>query len=276
MPGLTRVIQGGLRRLGYEVRRLPRGGDAYPVDFDAATRGIITAVRPYTMTGNEALAALIEATRYLTRHRIGGAFVECGVWRGGSMMAAALTLLELGGPLRNLHLFDTFEGMTRPGDQDTSSLSGPARDEFVRRERGTNASDWCRSPIDEVRANLEGTGYPADRLRLIKGPVEDTLPAGYDGGPIALLRLDTDWYQSTRHELLHLYPQLVPGGVLIIDDYGHWEGARRACDEYFAGRPEPLFLHRVDYTVRLLIKPGAGAGIEAGKGTGAVGTGVAA
>lgn len=260
MPGLTRVIQGGLRRLGYEMRRLPRGAEEYPVDFDAATREIIAAVRPYTMTGNEALAALIEAARYLTRYRIGGEFVECGVWRGGSMMAAALTLLKLGGPLRNLHLFDTFEGMTRPGDQDTSSLSGPARDEFVRHELGKNSSDWCRSPIDEVRANLEGTGYPADRLRLVKGPVEDTLPAGYAGGPIALLRLDTDWYQSTRHELIHLYPLLVPGGILIIDDYGHWEGARRACDEYFAERPEPLFLHRVDYTVRLLIKPGPGAG----------------
>ena len=69
---------------------------------------------------------------------------------------------------------------------------------------------------------------------------------------IALLRIDTDWYESTRHELVHLYPRLSPGGVLIIDDYGHWQGARKAVDEYFQAG---LFLNHIDYTGRLAIKP---------------------
>jgi len=73
-------------------------------------------------------------------------------------------------------------------------------------------------------------------------------------GKIALLRLDTDWYESTAHELKHLYPLLVPGGVIIIDDYGHWEGARKAVDEYITAEKLPLLLNRIDYTGRIGIK----------------------
>ena len=95
---------------------------------------------------------------------------------------------------------------------------------------------------------LHGTGYPPERIHFVRGPVEETLPAGAPD-EIALLRLDTDWYESTRHELEHLYPRLAAGGVLLVDDYGHWEGARKAVDEYFADhgdRPAagPHRLHR--------------------------------
>jgi hypothetical protein len=100
------------------------------------------------------------------------------------------------------------------------------------------------------------TGYPADRLHLVQGKVEDTLP-GAAPARIALLRLDTDWYESTRHELVHLYPRLVPNGVLIIDDYGDWVGAKEAVDEYFAAQPFQPFLSRMDHTGRLAIKPAA-------------------
>jgi predicted O-methyltransferase YrrM len=256
MPGLKRVLQRCLNGLGYEVRRIPTGGHTFPADFDQATRDIISAVRPFTMTSDEALATMIESTRHITRHRIPGQIVECGTWRGGSTMAAARTLLQLGDSSRRLYLFDTYEGMTKPGDRDRSPISGDARKEFKVHETSEVSSDWCRSSIDEVRGNLRSTGYPEDRTFFIKGTVEQTLPQSYDGGAIALLRLDTDWYESTRHELVHLYPLLSPGGILIIDDYGHWEGARQACDEYFAEHPHRAFLHRVDYTVRLLVKPG--------------------
>ncbi len=253
------LIQRVARQLGYEVRRLPAEGIAFPPDFDGFTRDIIAQVRPYSMTGNESLSALVESCRYLHRHRIEGTIVECGVWRGGSMMTAALALLRLGAPARQLYLFDTFEGMPAPGEKDRSNTGDLARDEFERRQRSADSSDWCYSALEEVRGNLRSTGYPETAVTLVKGKVEDTLPAGYDGGPIALLRLDTDWYDSTRHELEHLYPQLVPGGLLIIDDYGHWEGARTACDEYFARLPTSLYLHRIDYTARLAVKfPGEG------------------
>lgn len=250
------LIQRLLRLGGYEIRRLPAGGQAFPPDFDDLTREIIGEVRPYSMTANESLAALIDATRYLVRHGIEGSVVECGVWRGGSMMAVAKTLRRLSAPARKLYLFDTFEGMPAPGEKDRSNTGDLAKDEFEKRRRSEDSSDWCYSSLDEVRANVRSTGYPDAAVTLVKGKVEETLPGGYDGGPIALLRLDTDWYESTRHELQHLYPRLVPGGVLIIDDYGHWEGARLACDEYFATLKSPLLLHRIDYTARLAVKFG--------------------
>jgi hypothetical protein len=108
-------------------------------------------------------------------------------------------------------------------------------------------------PAEVVRERVESTGYPPERIHLIEGRVEDTLPATAPDR-LALLRLDTDWYASTRHELLHLYPLLGDGGVLIVDDYGHYEGARQAVDEYFAERGETVLLQRIDYTGRMAVK----------------------
>src|SRR5207344_857055 len=110
---------------------------------------------------------------------------------------------------------------------------------------------WCRAGFDEVVRNLASTGYPSDRLHFIRGRVEDTIPAGAPE-KIALLRLDTDWYESTRHELTHLFPRLSTHGVLIIDDYGHWQGARRAVDEYFSATP--ILLNAIDFTARIAVK----------------------
>jgi hypothetical protein len=91
-------------------------------------------------------------------------------------------------------------------------------------------------------------------VNLVKGPVESTIPATIPD-QLAILRLDTDWYESTKHELDHLYPRLVSGGILIIDDYGHWQGARQAVDEYFARQNLKPLLSRIDYTCRIMIKP---------------------
>ncbi len=104
-----------------------------------------------------------------------------------------------------------------------------------------------------VRETIDSAGYPSERVHFVRGQVEDTVP---EQAPerIALLRLDTDWYESTRHELLHLYPRLASGGVLIVDDYGHWDGCRRAVDEYFSTEAEPVLLSRIDYTGRLAVK----------------------
>jgi hypothetical protein len=104
-----------------------------------------------------------------------------------------------------------------------------------------------------VQRNLAGTGYDLASVKFIKGKVEETIPA-HAPARIALLRLDTDWYESTRHELAHLFPRLVPGGVLILDDYGHWQGSRRAVDEYMAEHGIPILLNRVDYTARIAVK----------------------
>ena len=167
-------------------------------------------------------------------------------------MAAALTLVGEGDTSRDLFLFDTFEGMTPPTDVDKLADGSLARTHLERDARGTG--HWCYAGIDDVRANMASTNYPADRVHFVKGPVEERLPAHAPPAPIALLRLDTDWYESTRHEMIHLFPLLHEGGILIIDDYGHWAGARKAIDEYLAEQPRRYYLHRIDYTGRLLIK----------------------
>jgi len=99
---------------------------------------------------------------------------------------------------------------------------------------------------------MASTGYNMNRVHLHRGLVEETIPR-FAPDRISILRLDTDWYESTKHDLVHLWPRLSPGGILIIDDYGHFAGARDAVDEFFAS--QPIFLFRVDYTVRMAVKP---------------------
>jgi hypothetical protein len=183
-----------------------------------------------------------------------GAIVECGVWRGGSMLAAARTLNECSDVTRHLYLYDTFEGMSAPDDRDVDIDGHSARALLGGGENDNPDSAWCYATLEEVRETLAGSGYDMTRVHFVKGKVEDTIP---ESAPdrIAVLRLDTDWYESTRHELEHLYPRLSPGGVLIIDDYGHWAGCRQAVDEYFAAQGIHLLLSRVDYTGRIAVKP---------------------
>jgi hypothetical protein len=167
-------------------------------------------------------------------------------------MAVALALKQEGDVDRELFLFDTFEGMTAPTDLDRSH-DGEKADALLRRSDRTEEV-WCYADLADVRSNLSSTGYPSQRLHFVKGPVEQTIPTEPSLPAIALLRLDTDWYESTRHEMTHLFPLLRPGGILIIDDYGHWQGARQAIDEYLSLQVRPYFLHRIDYTGRLLVK----------------------
>ena len=227
--------------------------------IDAAGREIVEAALPYTMTGVERLRALIEAVRYCAAAGIPGSFAECGVWRGGSVLAMIMALQEGGISDRDIYLFDTFEGMTEPSENDVSALE-PRALETWREAEAKGERPWqdlfdpASFSEDGVRELLTGTGYPVERLHFVRGPVEETLPAGAPG-QLALLRLDTDWYESTRHEMEHLYPQLAPRGVLIIDDYGHWQGARRAVDEYLAEHGPPMLLTPIDYTARLGVKP---------------------
>ncbi len=222
--------------------------DLAPRDWE-----IIDRVRPFTMLSPARLYAFMEATRHIVKAKIPGAIVECGVWKGGAVMSSLLAMSDLGLKDREYFLYDTFEGMPKPGNDDQKFDGQKIATEFTARQIGDNGSTWCRGEFDEVRQNVFSTGYPSERIHFVRGKVEDTIPATLPG-KIAILRLDTDWYESTRHELQHLYPLLAPGGVLIIDDYGHWEGARQAVDEYFAAQSIPMLLHRTDYTGRAGIK----------------------
>jgi hypothetical protein len=198
------------------------------------------------MTSVEGLCALINAVRHIVKDGIQGEIVECGVWRGGSMAAAAQTLLKMGCADRHLYLFDTFEGMPQPGVRDVNWEGERASDIYRRRRNRDGSSRWCSASQEEVFKVISAWGYEQSKIHLVKGRVEETVPTAAPA-KIALLRLDTDWYESTRHELVHLFPRLARGGVLIIDDYGHWKGAREATDEYFAEQGMNIFLHRVDH-----------------------------
>ncbi|MCU0431813.1 MAG: TylF/MycF family methyltransferase [Cytophagaceae bacterium] len=207
--------------------------------------------KPYTMTSMERMYALYHSVCYLVQHKIQGDIVECGVWRGGSSMMIALTLKALGDTNRRLYLYDTFEGMSEPTELDKTKDGENAAELLQKNVNNKENSVWCYAGLEDVKQNMNRTAYPAAQIQLIKGKVEDSIP-GTMPASLALLRLDTDWYESTRHELLHLYPLLCNKGVLIIDDYGHWEGARKAVDEYFAN--QPVLLNRIDYTGRIAIK----------------------
>ncbi|MEA2273544.1 MAG: O-methyltransferase [Solirubrobacteraceae bacterium] len=251
-PLLRRVLRRPVRNPAAEARER----DLQRVTVE--DRQIIEPALAFTMTSVPRLQALVDAVRYCVNRDVPGAFAECGVWRGGSVMAMSLTLQALDASDRDLFLYDTFEGMTKPTEADVSMLNVPALQtwEKAHSDQRVPWSHYFNPELfneSSVRETLLAAGHPEERLHFVRGPVEETLP---DHAPerLALLRLDTDWYESTLHELRHLYPRLSSGGVLIIDDYGHWDGCRRAVDEYFAHEADPVLLSRIDYTARISIK----------------------
>ncbi len=226
-----------------------------PPDFENIHRSIIEKVRPYTMTSPERLYGLIESVQYVVKNNIEGALVECGVWKGGSMMAIAETLLALGIRDRELYLYDTFEGMTAPTEEDVDQLNRDAATQLNQdASKKTESVVWAYSGLEEVKQNIARTGYPSDKIHFIQGDILKTIPAQMPG-KTALLRLDTDWYESTKHEMEYLYPLLVSKGIIIIDDYGFWKGSKKAVDEYLLQHQIPLMLHRMDETGRSAVKP---------------------
>lgn len=233
---------------GFQVIRSTTG-------FSPEELRTLDLVKGYTCGSAERIVGVVNAVKYVVENRIPGSIVECGVWRGGSMMAAAATLVNLKETSRDIYLFDTYEGMSEPTEKDVMFDGQKASTLLNTSERKEGVINyWCIAGIEDVTRNVTSTGYPKEKLHFVKGKVEDTIPKNAPD-QIALLRLDTDWYESTAHELEHLYPRVAPNGVVIIDDYGHWQGAREAVDEYLAKQKFRPLLHRQDYTGRCLVKP---------------------
>lgn len=241
-----------LQKLGLDIVRYSNK-TTYPSDFTQRAISICDKVKLYTMTSPERVNALINSVDYIVANKIEGAFVECGVWKGGSAMAMMYALKLLGDESRELYLYDTYSGMSEPTPADISIGGTKATDKFSSTKMSDDSSDWCFSSLDEVTANVFNVGYPQEKIHFIEGKVEETIPKTVPS-EIALLRLDTDWYESTKHEMIHLFPLLKKGGVLIIDDYGHWEGAKKAIDEYLSENKINILLNRVDYTGRVALK----------------------
>jgi O-methyltransferase len=241
-------------------RAAPRRGlrEGLPTDYDQETREIWDAVRKRTMTPHARVHHLIQAVRYIDRYNVPGAIVECGVWRGGSMLAVAHALLRRGAADRDLYLFDTFTGMSEATERDVRIAEGKHADEFLAAS-GPGPLAWARpanwvATLEDVKEGFADLAYPESRVHFVPGKVEDTVPE-HAPERIAILRLDTDWYESTKHELSHLYKRLSPGGVLIIDDYGTWQGSKEATDEFLDETGEALLLTRVARSA-VAVKPG--------------------
>tara|TARA_B100000586_G_scaffold183419_1_gene134561 strand:- start:122 stop:877 length:756 start_codon:yes stop_codon:yes gene_type:complete len=250
---MKKIIKDLLNKLGYKIDRIKK--DVYPIDISNEIIKKYQDIEPFTVTSIERVAALLDSVKYIVNNNINGDFVECGVWKGGSCMLIAKELIKQNNLNRNIWLYDTFDGMTQPTDDDIETETGiKGKDLLSNVEKTTEKFNmWAYAPIEEVKNNMLKTNYPIDNIKYIKGKVEDTLKSNTPR-KIALLRLDTDWYESTKIELETLYPLITKGGILIIDDYGHFEGAKRAVDDYFRKINQQPLLNRIDYTGRLIIK----------------------
>jgi hypothetical protein len=250
---LKKVIAALLAKFGYALVKTGRA--SYHDITEQEFWELYDFCRPYTMTSVERMYALYKSVQYVLDAQVPGDFVECGVWRGGSSMLVAKMLAQRGLTNRQLYLYDTFEGMSEPTEKDVDVRGVGAARQLEQSVADKENSVWCLADLQDVTNNMAQTGYPMAAIKFVKGKVEDTIPQTMPAHAVALLRLDTDWYESTKHELEHLYPTLVAGGVLVIDDYGHWAGCRKAVDEYFAAIGQTPLLSRVDYTGRLFVKP---------------------
>jgi O-methyltransferase len=248
MTGLKQRLSDLFRRMGYEVHKTVSFDPAMESEF----REIAEKCKGYHLQSIPRLYALYQALCYIEKNKIGGAIAECGVYKGASQMVSGWVLKNRNSFHRDLYLYDTFDGWPEPGEKDRRCGDERSVPEIV---EDNKKIDWkgIGVSMDRVRKNLLQTGYPEEKMIFVKGKVEETIP-GTVPEKIALLRLDTDWYESTIHELKHLFPRLSPGGVLIIDDYGHWKGAKDAVDQYFSENKISMMLHRIDYTGRAGIK----------------------
>ena len=233
---------------------LNRESVVYPAEATEEDIECIEQCKPFTMTSVARLYATLSATKYIVNNEIPGAFVECGVWRGGNSMVMARTLVSLGSTDRAIYLYDTFEGMTEPTDFDRDSSGKAAKSQLRLSKKKEGNNVWCIASMEDVQSNVSSVGYPTERVHYVKGDVGSTLKIEQNlPESISLLRLDTDWYESTKTELEVLFPRLVKGGVCLIDDYGHWQGARKAVDEYLHGKNIFPLIHVTDYTGRAFI-----------------------
>lgn len=270
---MKRVITRLFNAAGFDLvrRRPPREANLnidehLGYELEAEATECIRMVRDNTMLSKRRLVTLYQQVAYCEEHNIPGDFVECGVWKGGATGMMALANLRKATQRRHLHLFDAFQEICEPDAAVDGERALREVREFTGRgghDKGTlqpltGFYDFLGGPgtLDENRQLLEKTiGYPAEFLHYHVGWFQETLPAVHEKiGPIAILRLDGDWYASTKVCLEYLFDKVVKGGMVIIDDYGTYEGCRKAVDEFMTHRGIKAYLIPVDNDCRFLIK----------------------
>lgn len=241
-------------------RRLRRAIQSKIPEATEQDRELLMESLQLSMVSVERMWALLQSVRFVESNGIEGDFVECGVWRGGSSFLMARELANNRSTERQLWLYDTFNGMTTPSPLDlrTSPLDrknlGRSAEDLMEEELSARHSSriWGVAELEQVKSSMIRTGYPPEKIRFVVGDVLETLKQEKPS-KIAILRLDTDWYESTQFELEALSASVSDGGVVIADDYGDWSGARKAIDEYITSLDRLPFFHRLDETGRLWI-----------------------
>lgn len=258
------LLKSVIGRLGYELRRKEdRSRLGYELEEQALAA--IRKIRPFTMLPPERLITLYQQAAHCETAGVRGAFVECGVWKGGGVALMALANLDHGAERRDLHLFDAFTDICEP-DQ---AVDGERAVREVKAWGKGGGVDGKLAPVTGFYDSMGGAGtldgnkelleklvgYPANRLHYHVGWFQDTLPKDAAGiGRVAILRLDGDWYASTKVCLEHLYDQVVDGGFVIVDDYGAYDGCRKAVDEFRRRRGITAYLNHIDGEARYWIK----------------------
>ncbi len=205
---------------------------------------IIDICKQYSMISRERFLNNIQSVKYIEEKEIPGDIVEIGVWKGGSILSMMLEYKKTSKMKRTIHLYDTFEGMT-PSTTDDKDFNNISADHIIEK----NPFFRCIGTLEEVKRNI------SQHVDIIpEYHVGDILQNSYVPEMIALLRLDTDWYESTKYELDTFYEYVSPGGIIIIDDYGHWKGCKKAVDEFLSTHPD-ITLNMIDYTGCYFIKP---------------------
>lgn len=254
---IRRIIKSFFGKFGYSVINTnlfeSLNNRSVPYDMEINFKEIYDKTNNFTMASLNQNYTMYKATEYVINNNIPGDIIECGVWKGGNMMISAYTLLKLRNVERNLYLFDTYEGMSKPSKKDIRLYDNKPASEISKIYEKNDFEKWDYASLEEVKRNLYSTNYPQEKILFIKGKVEDTIPKTIPE-KISILRLDTDFYESTYHELVHLYPKLSINGVLIIDDYGYWKGQKEAVDQYFKEHNIHHFLIRLGDQGRMAIK----------------------
>lgn len=249
---LFRISKIVLHKFGFNIK-LGNYQAQYPelnkVELDFLKKVLAASI---TMTSFESMVTLALACKYIVENQISGDFVEAGVWRGGSSIVAKRFLTGE----RSYYLFDTYAGMTEPTIHDyrVGASSNTSTVEHWKKLSNTTHNEWVFANLEEVEKNFRNFKLFDGSINFIKGNVLETLVSSNLPKNISLLRLDTDFYDSTLIELQVLWPRLVSGGILILDDYGHWDGARRAVDEYFQNEKDLLMVPIAGGGGRIILK----------------------
>ena len=246
---LKNLINKSINQMGYSIIN----NDQKIVELNEKDSNLINLISNYSMTPKIRIYNLLQALRHLKHKKIHGDYVECGVWKGGNILLFKKFLETDDEYHRNIYAYDTFEGMTSPDENDFEISNNNFATKLLEEDKSKKTNVWGVCSLEEVKKNISKHVKNLNNINFIKGPVENTLNERKNiPEKISLLRLDTDWYQSTKKELEVLYEKVESGGVIIIDDYGHWGGSKKAVDEFFSNKF--VWMHYVDYACRLIIK----------------------